>query len=128
MFLNNFENEINVFDYGLSNESKEVFFETGIKENRGSKSIKEAGKEKILVKPLDKVFSVKNKICFVKVDVEGHEKEVVLGSISFLKNNRCFIQAEISHEHDFQHFDKIMTDLGYNLIHRINDYYYSNIN
>ena len=128
LFLNNFENEINVFDYGLSNESKEVFFETGIKENRGSKSIKEAGKEKILVKPLDKVFSVKNKICFVKVDVEGHEKEVVLGSISFLKNNRCFIQAEISHEHDFQHFDKIMTDLGYNLIHRINDYYYSNIN
>ncbi len=128
LFLNNFENQINVFDYGLSNESKEVLFETGIKANRGSKSIKETGKDTILVKPLDKVFSEKNKICFIKVDVEGHEKEVILGSLSFLKNNRCFIQVEISHENDFKNFNKIMTGLGYSLIHRINDYYYSNIN
>ena len=31
LFLNNFENQINVFDYGLSNATKEVLFETGIK-------------------------------------------------------------------------------------------------
>ena len=128
LFLNNFENEINVFDYGLSNEIKEVLFETGMKANRGSKSIKETGDNKILVKPLDKVFFEKNKICFVKLDVEGHEKEVVFGSMSFLKNNKCFIQVEISHENDFHNFDKIMTGLGYNLIHKIDDYYYSNIN
>ena len=35
LFLNNYENKINVFDYGLSNESKEVLFETETKANRG---------------------------------------------------------------------------------------------
>lgn len=128
LFLNNFENEITVFDYGLSNKSKEVLFEASTKGNRGSKAIKETGDDKILVKPLDKVFSEKNKICFVKLDVEGHEKEVVFGSMSFFKNNKCFVQVEISQETDFHSFDKIMNSLGYNLIHKINDYYYSNIN
>ena len=77
---------------------------------------------------MDKIFSEKNKICFIKLDVEGHEKEVVFGSMSFFKNNKCFVQVEISQETDFHNFDKIMNSLGYNLIHKINDYYYSNIN
>ena len=43
----------------------------------------ESGELKINVKPLDEVFLEKNKICFVKIDVEGHELDVIKGSKNF---------------------------------------------
>ncbi len=128
LFLNNFENKVKVFDFGLSNVSKKVTFGVPKDGNRGSKNIQKNGGELICVQPLDKVFLKKNKICFLKIDVEGHEKNVVEGSINLLKNNYCFIQVEIFNESSFKEFDSFMKKIGYFLVSKINDYYYSNLN
>ena len=127
IFLNGFENKINVFDFGLSDQSKEVSFGIRKKGNRGGKTIQKTGEEIISVKPLDSIMSFKNKKCFIKIDVEGHESEVIEGSKKFLKNNSCFIQVEILKESGFSNFDKVMSNLGYKLINKIDDYYYSNL-
>ena len=128
LFLNNFEREIEVYNFGLSSNNKEVAFGIVKDGNRGGKTIMESGELKINVKPLDEVFLEKNKICFVKIDVEGHELEVIKGSKKFLKNNFCLIQVEISHEDSLREFDIVMNRLGYSLVKKIDDYYYSNIN
>ena len=128
LFLNNFESEIEVYNFGLSSNNKEVAFGIVKDGNRGGKTIMETGELKINVKPLDEVFLEKNKICFVKIDVEGHELDVIKGSKRFLKNNFCLIQVEISHEDSLREFDIVMNRLGYSLVKKIDDYYYSNIN
>ena len=128
LFLNNFEREIEVYNFGLSSNNKEVAFGIVKDDNRGGKKIIESGELKINVKPLDEVFLEKSKICFVKIDVEGHELEVIKGSKKFLKNNFCLIQVEISHENSLREFDIVMNRLGYSLVKKIDDYYYSNIN
>ena len=128
LFLNNFEREIEVYNFGLSSNNKEVAFGIVKDGNRGGKTIMETGELKINVKPLDEVFLEKNKICFVKIDVEGHELDVIKGSKRFLKNNFCLIQVEISHEDSLREFDIVMNRLGYSLVKKIDDYYYSNIN
>lgn len=128
LFLNNFEREIEVYNFGLSSNNKEVAFGIVKDGNRGGKTIMESGELKINVKPLDEVFLEKSKICFVKIDVEGHELDVIKGSKKFLKNNFCLIQVEISHEDSLREFDIVMNRLGYSLVKKIDDYYYSNIN
>ena len=128
LFLNNFEREIEVYNFGLSSNNKEVAFGIVKDGNRGGKKIVESGELKINVKPLDEVFLEKSKICFVKIDVEGHELDIIKGSKKFLKNNFCLIQVEISHEDSLREFDIVMNKLGYSLVKKIDDYYYSNIN
>ncbi len=127
LFLNNFEREIEVYNFGLSSNNKEVAFGIVKDGNRGGKTIMESGELKINVKPLDEVFLEKSKICFVKIDVEGHEVDVIKGSKKFLKNNFCLIQVEISYKDSLREFDIVMNRLGYSLVKKIDDYYYSNI-
>ena len=126
LFLNNFENKIKVFNFGLSDKYGVVSFGIRKEGNRGGKSIGSQGKEKIIVKQLDDVISNKNKNCFLKIDVEGHELNVIRGSKKFLKNNNCLIQVEVLDNKKFDEFDKLMKDLDYKLINKIEDYYYSN--
>ena len=127
IFLNNLENDIKVQNYGLSSSSKNVTFGIQENQNRGGKTIQENGDNKILVKSLDEISSLKNKKCFLKIDVEGHELDVIKGARRFLKENLCFIQVEILSSNDLNAFDTLMFDLGYKLNHKITDYYYSNI-
>ena len=126
LFLNNFENEIRVFDFGLSDKSGVVSFGIRKKGNRGGKSIGSQGKEQIKVKQLDDVVLSKNKNCFLKIDVEGHELNVIKGSKKFLKNNNCLIQVEVLDNKKFDELDKLMNNLDYKIINKIEDYYYSN--
>ena len=126
IFLNNFEKKISVYDFGLSSDKKEVSFGIRKEGNRGGKTIKESGELKINVRPLDDIFLEKSKKCFIKIDVEGHEMEVIKGSNNFLKNNFCLIQVEILDKFKFNDFNLKMNKLGYKLVNQIEDYYYSN--
>ncbi len=126
LFLNEFENKIKVYDFGLSSKNTEVPFGILKKTNRGAKRIKDNGDYKISVKTLDKIFTKKRKNCFLKIDVEGHEKEVIFGSQKVLKENNCFLQVEITNNKNFKEFNSLMNNLGYYLINKIKDYYFSN--
>ena len=126
LFLNKFESRIKVYDFGLSSDNKEVSFGIRKEGNRGGKTIKETGNLKIIVKPLDEIFLEKSKNCFLKIDVEGHEMDVIMGSKNFLKNNFCLIQVEILDPNKFSDFNFMMNNLVYTLVKQIEDYYYSN--
>ena len=126
LFLNKFESRIKVYDFGLSSDNKEVSFGIRKEGNRGGKTIKETGNLRIIVKPLDEIFLGKSKNCFLKIDVEGHEMDVIMGSKNFLKNNFCLIQVEILDPNKFSDFNSMMNNLGYTLVKQIEDYYYSN--
>ena len=128
LFLNKLEKDIKVFDFGLSNKSGIVAFGIRKEGNRGGKTIQKSGNEKINIKPLDRVITEEQKACFIKIDVEGHEKEVILGSKKFLSNNSCLIQVEVLNESKFKSFDLMMSELGFKLIKKIEDYYYTNFN
>ena len=122
LFLNKFENRVRVYDFGLSSVNEEVSFGNINKSNRGSKRIMENGNYKVVVKPLDEVFNKKKKSCFIKIDVEGHEKNVIIGSQNILKNNSCLLQIEISKKEDLKEFNVLMKSLGYSLVNKILDY------
>ena len=133
LFLNKLENKIEIFDIGLSNQDKEVFF--GFRKDaqgkRGGKAIQSNGNDKIKVNKLDNILSLENNCCFIKIDVEGHEKEVALGAKKFLSCNKCLVQVELWDEKSFKSFEKIMVDLNYNLLIKNNNSqncYFTNIN
>ncbi len=129
LFLNSLEKKIKVFDFGLSRKESEVFFGIQKEGNRGGKTIQQSGKEKIIVKPLDKIINFKNKKCFIKIDVEGHECQVIEGAKEFLKKNSCLIQVELWNKDSFNRFNEIIKKYGYNnfIKHQnIEDYYFRN--
>jgi hypothetical protein len=76
---------------------------------------------------LDKFINVRGGVVCMKIDVEGHEFEVIEGARSFLKNNSAIIQIEIYDPTNTDIF-KFLSDLGYNnLFHIGPDFYFSNI-
>ena len=131
LFLNNLENNIKVYNFGLSNYLGEASF--GIRKvfRRGGKGINKNGSNKINVDKLDNILKFKNKKCIIKIDVEGHEKEVLEGSKNFLKNNFCFIQTEILQIESKKTIFELMKNYNYKYLSKIDssnahDYYFSN--
>ncbi len=86
---------------------------------------------KIKTEIFDEKFTIKNKLIFVKIDVERHEFQVLLGAITFLtkSNNKIFLQIEIV-DHLKNKVLKLLYSYNFNLIGSINkgghDYYLSN--
>ena len=61
---------------------------------------------KIKIKKFDKLFfysNSKKNIDFIKIDVEGHELEVLKGMKKFLKNNKPIFLVEIEKKHNFNY-------------------------
>jgi len=97
IFLKNFSEKITAFNYGLSNKHDEaVYYKRGSQNfyNDGCGGILELPQDKdrgniqklnIKLKKLDD-FQIEN-IGFLKIDVEGYEKEVLMGSYETLKNS-----------------------------------------
>lgn len=52
--------------------------------------------EEITLMRLDDVVVSSGETVFVKIDVEGHAPEVLSGMSTFIANNRCFLQVELS--------------------------------
>ena len=76
-----------------------------IRENVGSATLNEMRepeynekKEKVKVEKLDSLYQFTNKNLFIKIDVEGHEKEVLDGSINILRNNKILMYLETSND------------------------------
>ena len=87
--------------------------------------------KKIKTEIFDKEFTIKNKLIFIKIDVERHEFQVLLGAINFLtkSNNKIFLQIEIV-DHLKNKVLKLLKNYSFNLIGSIDkgghDYYLSN--
>jgi FkbM family methyltransferase len=75
---------------------------------------------------IDSFFDLSNANLAFKIDVEGHELNVIRGASKLLLNNNCILQIEI-YQNSTVEVEKLMGKLGYHKIFCIkNDFYYSN--
>ncbi len=58
---------------------------------------------------------------FLKLDVEGHELEVLKGATSLLEKHRPLIFAELKELFEFKEIDKLLTSFGYNVMYAESD-------
>lgn len=127
LFLNKMQHDINVHEYGLSNTTGTSMFETSNAESsRATRRISTKGNVQITVKRLDDVLSDTEQTAVIKIDVEGHECEVVDGALHFLEKNHCLLQIESS-ENNLGRLTGQLEKLGYRHIKSLYDHYFSNI-
>jgi len=105
IYLNNLKNRIKTFNFGLSDTAgikkmvsikRKNYIQSGGYSFRINKFIqKDNIIENYNTKIGDKVLNFKDKILFIKIDVEGYELNVLKGIKNLLKKNKVFIQVEI---------------------------------
>jgi len=135
----NLENKIKIFSYGLSNMNsnrqmssliKHGYVQTGgpglhfdkISQNKDYK-IYDAE-----FKIGDEILNFQNNNLAIKIDVEGHELNVLKGIKNLLKNNKCLLQIEIF-EKNFHIINTYLLEKNFILIDQFkkrSNYFYSN--
>ena len=130
--LNNFDRVICAKNIGASDKKGMLEFLVNKGSSTGTSRISETSPKStemrkfnvdyLSVDTLDNILGeVKNKVLFFKIDVEGHEYNVLKGMSKILKNNICFFQIEIL-DNDFS---AITDDFNFEEIGRIGfDYYF----
>jgi len=98
--------------------------------NRGGTGIVNAGAPntfQINSITIDKFISINNFIIVCKIDVEGHEAQVLNGMRDTIRNNKVLLQIEIFDQF-YDRIVQILKDLNLRLLHKISvDHYYTNI-
>ena len=130
--------KINIYNFGLSNEAgklkmqsmiKHGYSQTGGSTIIGNNSFKNFDVYYADFKIGDKVINQNQNKIAIKIDVEGHEINVLNGLKNTLMKNKIIIQIEIF-EINFQKVNNFLMSMGYRLIFKIkkrSNYFYSNI-
>ncbi|WP_159038560.1 FkbM family methyltransferase [Brumimicrobium mesophilum] len=91
-----FENQAKIYPYALSNKNGKTSFQlvknapaySGIKQRKYAIKNPEIEEIEVEVKTIDDIISLKEKIDFIKIDVEGGEFEVLKGAQMTLSKNK----------------------------------------
>lgn len=127
LFVNGFTRAIAVHEHGISDHNGTAFFEDSeLASSRGTRRISSDGASQIEVRRLDDIIAVEDAVIAIKIDVEGHECEVIEGARGLLTANRCFIQVESSAE-NFPRLKSQLEALGYRFIDTVYDHFFSNL-
>ena len=135
---NSFKN-IEVFNFGLSDQEKKVKMYSLITHNyihsnsTISKNLNDVDIEnynifEALLKLGDNQFNFYEKKLLIKIDVEGHEIEILKGLIKNLLNNKCLILIEISNK-KFSEVNRYLVKNSFKQIFKSkyrSDYVYTN--
>ena len=139
--LNNLNNQIQTFNFGLSDTNNVVQMRTLIKKGfaqSGGFTVHDKNRElktnEILLKADlkigDEAIKYINKKLLIKIDVEGHEINVLKGLSRLINNNKIYMQIEIFHENKENIFNflkkndfKFVKNINGN---RKNDYFFVN--
>lgn len=126
VFINKLENSINVFNYALTDDVTQKYtmkYDTG---NVGYCMLQNTDESTVSLLTLDSLKL--NKLDFMKVDVEGHEINVLKGGTDTIQKFRPVIMFECWNHESFTEkkqllFEYITNVLNYNITHiRENDY------
>jgi len=124
LFLNKLQDRIDVYDYAISNNEGELRFHHFDENNRGRSCIAEDGEIVVKTTKLDTILDLENKVVGIKIDVEGHELDVISGMKKVLIQNNCILQIE-SFAEILPDLLSTMTELGYKKIATIeSDHYF----
>jgi len=139
--LNNLNNQIQTFNFGLSDTNNVVQMRTLIKKGfaqSGGFTVHDKNRElktnEILLKADlkigDEAIKYINKKLLIKIDVEGHEINVLKGLSRLINNNKIYMQIEVFHENKENIFNflkkndfKFVKNINGN---RKNDYFFVN--
>ena len=89
---------IKIFNIGISNKKGSLFFKNIITTNIGGKKLSKTGSIKSQINKLDNIIKSDKKIKLIKIDIEGHEHEALLGMKKLLSNNNSLILLEFCEE------------------------------
>ena len=138
--INNFKNQIKIFNVGLSNKICELKMKAQIKNGYIQKGgfgvankkddLRFLHKETAKFITGDSKLKIKNKKIFLKIDLEGHEIYALEGLKKLLKNNNIFLQIEIF-DKNFKKTNLLLKKNNFKPINKIfsdgkTDYFYSN--
>jgi FkbM family methyltransferase len=139
IFLNRLDRIVTPYNIGLSNEdtTKTIYIDslsTGISKFAdwsppATKKTKhrEYYSEAVPIRRLDGILDWKNKYVLAKIDVEGHEVEVLQGMASLLSRNKFVLQIEIQPGNE-QAVRVLMLETGYSQVDNLGwDWYFSNL-
>ena len=135
----NLKDRIRVFPFGLSNINSKMQMRSMVKhgyiQTGGSsittEKISQNNKYKIYegeFKIGDEVLNFKRNNLAIKIDVEGHELNVIKGIQNLLKSNKCIVQIEIF-EKNFNLVNSYLLKKNFYLIDQFkkrSNYFYSN--
>ena len=135
-----FEDKIKIFPFGISNNNSKLQMKSMIKHGyaqTGGSSVTDrtetlSNKFKFFdaeFKIGDEILNFKKEYLLIKIDVEGHELNVLEGLSNLLTKNKCILMIEIF-EKNFENTNKFLFDKGFILIDKIqirSNYFYSNI-
>tara|TARA_A200000159_G_scaffold163665_1_gene190619 strand:- start:254 stop:1909 length:1656 start_codon:yes stop_codon:yes gene_type:complete len=133
IYLNSLENRIQAHSSVVSSSTKMVEFGThsplsginGVVNTSIHDEELYSKVDKIKAISLDELPNLQNKVLALKVDVEGHELEVLRGASNLLKSNCAVIQIECYEGHDIEMY---LQYLGYFKFFSAGyDHYFSNI-
>jgi len=140
ILLNKNTANINTYNLGLSDQNQSLqmkakkkngYVQQGgfgiVNHNENTSSLHT---EFALFKRGDEEIDLKNNIIFIKIDVEGHELNVLNGMKKLISNNSIFMQVEIF-DLFFEETNIFLIKNNFKIIHKIfsdgkTDYYYKN--
>ena len=138
--LNNKLKNIKLYEFGLSNKNSQLLMKAKVRDDfiqssgfgvvKTNDNLKNLYIEKNIFKVGDSIIKLKDKDISIKIDVEGHEYEVLQGLKKLINHNRIFLQIEIFNK-NFNSTDKILKRQKFKLLDSIyndgkTDYYYKN--
>ena len=135
----NLENKIKIYPFGLSNNNSIMQMRSMIKygyTQTGGSSVtieKQSLENKYKIyeakfKIGDEILNFQNNNLAIKIDVEGHELNVLKGIQNLLKNNKCLLQIEIF-EKNFHIINSYLLEKNFILIDQFKEranFFYSN--
>lgn len=142
-FNQKLKERIKIHNFGLSDSSSQLEMTSlekfGYLQSGGSTIINKNEKKYIKTKIFlcdfkigGEILNFKHKKICIKIDVEGHEYQVINGIKNLLKENKVIIQIEIS-EKNFEKVNKLLKDLKFIFFEKIYgrekwiaNYYYKN--
>jgi FkbM family methyltransferase len=98
---------------GLSNGHGQATTSIGIANNMGTVSVKKVESGPVELRPLDFYAEVDDRIGTIKIDVEGHEMEVLNGAIRTIMRDRPELFIECSTDQEFQTVSGFLAKYNY---------------
>ena len=123
---------IQVNNFGFSDASKELPAQI-VFGNIGATSIVSSPEQSNTILKVETLDSFANensleRISFIKIDVEGHELNVLKGFQNTIKKNQCILQIEIFKK-NFEDVNNFLISLGYQNFYEVknrSNYFYKN--
>lgn len=111
------EDNLRIYDYALSNKAGIMQMGVPAGASNGGARIG-SGKINVKVNVFDDVWPGNRRIDIMKIDVEGHEEEVILGAIRNIEYYKPEILVEIFEEHKRLRISSLLATFGYELKER----------